>query len=233
MMIKGKILRRLLLPMCAAALLLLSLAYWWQSNLVHELAGTAMFVLVGRHIYMKRIWLLSLTRGRYDVRRWLSALLHLALIVNMLVLVATSVAVSQSLFAVVPLPENVTVRDLHWFGAYWLVMTVGIHLGLYWSRVMALMRSALGLNGTSHLRTWILRSMAMVLSALGIWSTGVMDLTVKLAWNRSLNFWDFNSSVLPFFAHWGSVLALPAILIYYVLKLLPRPSQTKASATRL
>lgn len=37
---------RLALPAAISSLMLLGLAYWWLDNLPHELAGTAMFVLL-------------------------------------------------------------------------------------------------------------------------------------------------------------------------------------------
>lgn len=218
-LIKWKVLRRLAVAVGAGSLLLLSLAYWWQSNLVHEAAGVAMFGFVGWHIVSNRHWLLNLLRGRYDGRRRLIAALHIVLMANMIILIGTSVAISQSLFSALPIPKNVTVRDLHWVAAYWLVMTVGVHLGLHWARVMAMTRSTLRISQPSPMRTWLLRLAAMALVLFGFWSTGVMNLVTKLTWNYSLDFWDFNRSVAPFFAHWAGILALPAVATYYAMRL--------------
>lgn len=223
--IRWKPVKRLAVPALAGALLLLTLAYWWQSNLVHELAGMAMFVLVARHIYVNRTWILRIFRGTYDGRRWLATALHLGLLANMLLLVATSLVISQSVFAFLPIPTNVTVRDLHWLGAYWLVVTVGIHLGLHWSRVMALARSILRITTKSAPRRWALRLLALVFVLIGAWSWSAMGVGTKLSWGRSLDFWDFSRSVAPFFVHWAGVLAMPAVLTYYVSKL----RQTRAA----
>ena len=215
-MIKWKPIRRLALAVGASLCLLLALAYWWQTNLVHELAGLAMFALVGRHVYLNRISLLNMFRGRSGEKGWVVSGLHLAFIANMLVLLATSLAISQSAFAWLPIPETVTVRDLHWVAAYWLVMTVGVHVGLHWSRVMAMTRSILRISGESTLRAWLLRILAAALAVFGIWSCGVLNLITKLTWNYSLDFWDFTASVAPFFMHWTGVLMLPAIVTYYL-----------------
>jgi hypothetical protein len=213
--INWKPVRRLAVPGIAAAMLLLTLAYWWQSNLVHELAGIAMFGLVVRHIYVNRAWMLRIFQGRYDSRRWLVTGLHLGLLTNMLLLVGTSLVISQTVFAFLPIPTNVTVRDLHWLGAYWLVMTVGVHLGLHWSRVMALSRSTFQIKTESALRRWTLRLAAFAFVLLGLWSWGVLGVGTKLSWGRSLDFWDFSRSVAPFFVHWASVLTMPAVLTHY------------------
>lgn len=217
--IKWRPVRRLAVPALAGAMLLLTLAYWWQSNLVHELAGIAMFGLVARHIHVNRAWIFRVFHGPYDSRRWLVTALHLGLLANMLLLVVTSLVISQSVFAFLPMPTNVTVRDLHWLGAYWLVMTVGIHLGLHWSRVMALARSVLRITTKSVLRSWVLRLLALILVLVGAWSWGTMGVGTKLSWGRSLDFWDFGRSVAPFFVHWASVLAMPSVLTHYIFKL--------------
>jgi hypothetical protein len=217
--IKWKVVRRLAITACAAGLLLLTYAYWWQSNLVHEIAGTIMFVLVGRHLYVNRAWFKNLLRGQYDLRRWIITTLHLGLAVNMVLLLVTSVVISQSVFQVLGFSDLVIVRDLHWLGAYWLAVTLGVHLGLNWTRVMALLRASLQIREPSVHRTWILRILALAVVVFGIWSWGVMQLGTKLSWSRSLEFWDFTTSVAPFFLHWAGVIAVPAVLVHALMRI--------------
>lgn len=217
--VKWKLARRLAVPALAGALLLLALAYWWQSNVVHEVAGTVMFGCVIWHTLTNRHWFIGLLRGRYNARRSLIATFHLLLAINMVLLLGTSFAISQTVFSFLHIPETVTLRDLHWVSAYWLVMTVGVHLGLHWSRVMAISRSFFGFSSDNALRSWALRTLAFAIAVFGIWSSGVIGLGTKLTWNYSLNFWDFSLSVAPFFAHWATVMAVPAILTHYALSL--------------
>ena len=91
-----KIAERLALASGAAALLLLGLAYWWLSNLVHEIAGTFLFLLLARHVYINRGWFRNLRRGKYNTRRRIIVLLHAAIIANTLVLFATSLVISTT-----------------------------------------------------------------------------------------------------------------------------------------
>lgn len=225
--VKWKLARRFAVPAAAAGLLLLALAYWWQSNLVHEIAGTVMFGFAIRHIVTNRRWFVGLARGRYDARRSLVAGLHLALAVNMLLLLGTSFAISQTVFAFLQIPDNVTVRDLHWVSAYWLVMTLGVHLGLHWTRVMAMTRSFVRVSTDNAVRSWVLRAIAFVIAVFGAWSCSIIGLGTKLSWNYSLDFWDFSQSVAPFFAHWAGVMALPAIITHYAASVaLPRLMQS-------
>jgi hypothetical protein len=206
---------RLLLPGCMAVLLLASLAYWWLDNLPHELFGTAMFVLVAWHIVVNRLWFKNLLRGRYDGRRTVTALLHLLLIVNMVVLLITSVIISKSVFAPLPIPDSVYLRDIHWFSAYWVMIVVGIHLGLHWARVIAMVRSSDGAAQGNRPLIWVLRLSAVAVAAFGVWSAAVLGVLAKLTFTYSLDFWDFTASVTPFFGHWIGIVALPAVVTHY------------------
>lgn len=208
---------RLLVPVGMAALLLLSLAYWWLDNIPHEIFGTAIFVLVAWHIAINRSWFRNLFRGRYDGRRVFTVLLHVFLIVNMAALLATSVVISRSVLAFLPLPNIIYLREIHWLSAYWVMIVVGIHLGLHWVRVMAVLRSMLGLSRGSVLRAWTLRAAALASAGFGLWSFWVLGVWGKLTFTYSLDFWDFTASVTPFFGHWAGVLALPAIVTHYVM----------------
>lgn len=215
-MIKSNVIR-----LCTAAglfaLLLLSLSYWWLENLPHELFGTAIFVLLAWHIYVNRFWFTKLFRGHYDTRRAFVVLLHVLLMVGMAILLVTSIVISKSLFAFLPLPDSVPLRDVHWFSAYWVMMIVGVHLGIHWVRVMAMTRTALGLSRDSVIRKWALRAVTLLLVSFGAWSLPVLDVWTKLTFNFSLNFWNFNQSVSPFFAHWLAVVAIPAAATHYLM----------------
>jgi hypothetical protein len=208
---------RLLLPGAMAIFLLLSLAYWWLENFPHEIFGTAMFALLAWHIVVNRLWFKNLFRGRYDGRRVFIVALHLLLIINMIILLVTSIAISKSLFSALPIPDSIYMREVHWFSAYWVMVIVGIHLGLHWARVMASSRSMLGLSSTNAARTRLLRLAAVLLTGLGIWSFSVLGVWNHLTFTYSLDVWNFKTSVTPFFGHWAAVVALPAITTHYVM----------------
>lgn len=210
-------LNRLLLPAGMMAFLVLSLAYWWLENLPHEIFGTAMFALLGWHLVVNRYWFSHLLRGRYDARRVVVVTLHAALILNMLVLLATSIVISKSLFAALPIPDSIYLREVHWFSAYWVMMIIGIHIGLHWTRVIALCRSALGLSSASMARTIVLRLTTLAFAVFGLWSFTVLDVWGKLTFTYSIDVWNFRQSVAPFFGHWLGVVALPAISTHYAM----------------
>lgn len=211
------IIKRLLLPGAMALFLLLSLAYWWLDNLPHEVFGIALFGLLVWHIAVNRFWFRNLFRGRYDARRVITVVLHLALIINMVVLLITSIAISKAVFAFLPIADSTALRDIHWFSAYWVMIIVGIHIGLHWTRVMATSAGVLGLSQPSLARKWLLRAGAAALLVLGFTSWTVLDVWNKLTFTPSMAFWDFTASVSPFFGHWVGVVSLPAVAAHHMM----------------
>lgn len=216
------ILKRLVLPAAMAILLLLALAYWWLENMPHEIFGTVLFALLGWHIAVNRTWFRNLFRGQYDTRRTITLVLHLLLIANILVLLGTSVVISKSAFDFLPVPDSIYLRDVHWFAAYWVMVIVGIHLGLHWSRVMGIVRTTLKLSSESFARTSVLRLAAAFLAGFGVWSSSVVGVWGKLTFTYSLDFWDFTAAVTPFFGHWAGVVSLPAIITHFGMLVLGR-----------
>ncbi|KLK91280.1 membrane protein [Microvirga vignae] len=223
---KTIVVKRLALPAAMAALLLLALAYWWLENLPHEIFGTALFALLAWHIAVNRIWFMNLFRGDYDRRRVITLVLHLLLIANMAVLLVTSIVISKSVFGLLPIPDSIYLRDVHWFAAYWVMIIVGVHLGLHWTRVMAMMRTTLRLSPDNPPRTFVLRIAAAILAGFGAWSFSVLGVWAKLTFTYSLDFWDFDASVTPFFGHWAGVVGLPAIITHYGMMVLRNHRRT-------
>ncbi|OJG00160.1 hypothetical protein [Pararhizobium antarcticum] len=205
---------RLLLPAGMATLLVLSLAYWWLDNGPHEIFGTLLFGLLAWHLSINRRWFLKLRVGRYDARRFAVVAIHTWLALNMVVLFVTSILISRSLLSFIQFTDNVSVIELHWFSAYWVVMIIAVHVGTHWSRVMAAAGTLFRLT-PSRIRAWVLRLAAVMFVALGAWSFAVLGVSTKLMFGYSLDFWDFTTSVTPFFAHWTAIVAGVAVLSHY------------------
>ncbi|MEI1251424.1 hypothetical protein [Rhizobium aouanii] len=223
---------RLLLPASMGALLMLALAYWWLDNGPHEIFGTAMFGLLAWHLTMNGRWFLTFRSGRYDVRRWVILITHAWLAITMAVLVVTSVLISRSVLSFVQFTDNVSVIELHWFSAYWVMIIIAVHVGSHWTRVMATARTAFRLS-PSWIRAVILRLVAVLLLGFGAWSFAVLGVSTKLMFGYSLEFWDFTSSVTPFFVHWTTVMAGVGVASHYAMVCLRSFTQTRTPTTKV
>jgi hypothetical protein len=210
---------RLFLPAGMAALMLLSLAYWWLDNAPHEIFGTGMFGVLVWHIWINRRWFLKLRIGRYDARRCAVFVVHTWLAINMTVLLVTSALISHFVLSFLRFTDNIRIIEFHWFSAYWVAVIVAIHVGSHWTRVMATAAALFKLS-PSRIRILVLRCAALILFMLGVWSFAVLDVSTKLMFGYSIEFWDFTASVTPFFAHWTAVIAGVAVVSHYALVLL-------------
>lgn len=206
---------RLGFDLVAAALLLFCLSYWWLGNVTHEVAGTALFLLIIVHNVFNRRWYANAaTKGRQ--RRGLFNLTAtVVLLVSMLVLLVTSVLISNALSSIMSAYGGFTVRQIHIAASYWAVVLVSIHLGLRWPMLMGIARGWFGITRPSTVRTWSLRIVAAFIAAYGIWSSSVQALGTKLSMQMTLDWWNFEEAVASFFLHWLAIAGLFIALTYY------------------
>jgi hypothetical protein len=213
-------LSRLWLDGLTAALLLLGFAYWWLGNAVHELAGTAMFLLLIAHNLFNRRWWGGIARTRREPRSLFNVGITFALLTTMLALLVTSVLISHALSSFLPPWGGFTVRQIHTLAAYWALVIVAIHLGLRWPLLMGVARNLFGIREPNALRTLLLRAMAVAIAIHGVWSFLQLGLGTKLSMQMTLDWWNFEESVVGFFVHCAAVAGLVMVVTYYGLKLL-------------
>ena len=212
-----RVLLRLALDAAALVLLLVAFAYWWLGNPAHEVIGTALFVLLGRHLLSNRTWWASLRRGRYDLRRSASVGLTFCLAGAMAVMLVTSLANSRSMFAWLPLPDSFALREAHMFAAYWVMALIGLHLGLNWQRV-EMFAARIGASGP--IWRWGGIALGAMVALQGLRSAATMDLWTRLRFDYSLLMWDFNTQAMAFLGHWLAIVTLFAFTTHWAIRLL-------------
>ena len=222
-------LSRLWLDGLTAALLLLGFAYWWLGNAVHELAGTAMFLLLIAHNVFNRRWWGGIARTRREPRSIFNVGVTFALLIAMLALLITSVLISNALAPYLPPWGGFTVRQIHTLAAYWVLVIVAIHLGLRWPMLMGVARNLFGIGKPNALRAFLLRAVAGAVAIHGVWSFLLLGLGTKLSMQMTLDWWNFEESVAGFFIHCAASAGLVMVATYYGLKLLQlgRPARAR------
>ena len=208
---------RLLLDLIAAGLLLAALAYYWLDNTAHELIGTSMFLLLIVHNVFNRRWYGAIRKAR-EPCKLIDVALTLSLLAAMVVLLATSVMISRTVFSFLQPGGGFTARQVHLFAAYWTLAFVAIHLGLRWQRVMLAMRNTFRITGHSMVRTAALRLVAAAIAAHGLQSSFVMGVGTKLALQMSLDGWDFDTAGPDFFLNWASIAGLYIFVSHYAMR---------------
>lgn len=213
---------RLALDMTSAMLLVAALAYWAMGNLVHEVIGTALFLLVLTHNGINRRWYGRLPRTARQPRGRVTIALNLALAAVMLALIGSSVVVSRDVFGFLPFAAGVTSRDIHLLSAHWALVLVGLHVGLNWRLVAGIIRPRLAGLLPARAARLLGRIGALALVALGLHSAAAMNLPAKLVNLPTMDMWDFTTRTPRFFVNWLSIIGLFAVLAWLIVRILPQ-----------
>ncbi len=214
---KKTFLLRLALDLLAAGLLLFGLSYWWLGNTAHELAGTAMFLLIIVHNICNRRWYGAVANTGRQARGLFNLAITGALLVAMLVLLGTSVLISHALSGFLSAYGGFTVRQLHTLAAYWVLVIVSIHLGLRWPMIMGVARKLAGITKPNVARTLALRWIAVGMAIHGVWSSFELAIGTKLTMRMTLDWWNFEESVAGFFIHCVAIASLYICVTYYAM----------------
>ena len=205
---------RVAVVLTAAVLFVLGLAYWWQGNLFHEIVGTLFLALLILHNLTVLRWYGALGKGRWTTRRSYATLINAAILLLMLGLAVTSLMVSQTLFAVLPINIGYSAREAHVLVAYWALVAMGLHLGLHWSRVINLARRHVAVDFPAI--RWIARAGALVIALYGAYSMMQVLLVDKLLNIPALDMWDFTTNAGGFLLHYASIVGLFACFGHYL-----------------
>lgn len=203
---------RLALMVASAVAALWAFAYWWLGNTVHEIIGLIFCAVVLRHVFNNLFWWRRLSQGPWTLLKAIQTAVNLALAISVLILAGTSIAVSRSVLSFLPLPDIFTLREIHWFSAYWFLVLMAVHLGMNGPRITAALARTTrlsGLDGRWWSAIWII---ALAVAVQGISSGETLGIWPKLLFRYSLAMWDFNNAVLPFFGHLLAVMTLFIVL---------------------
>lgn len=223
---------RLVLDCVAAGLLLFAFAYFWKGNAAHEFAGAGMFLLIVVHNVFHRRWFTAPATGPRERRGGFNTALTYVLLAGMLALLSTSLVISETLFADLRLDDDFMVRRIHVGIAYWLLIVVAIHLGLRWPLLMAVARKLLGIVEVYPARSAVLRLIAIGIAIQGVCSVVTLNFRSKLLFQMSLDWWNFEESILVFFGHCTAIAGLCLFVTYYTMQWLQR-GKRKAAAGAL
>jgi hypothetical protein len=210
---------RLGLDLVAAGLLLLAFAYNWLGNAFHELMGTGLFLLLISHNLFNRRWYGTITKKMRGPRGVMSRAINLSLLATMLVLLVTSVVISQTVFSHLPLTSSFTTRQLHTMAGYLALLIVSVHLGMSWALIMATLRAKLGVERESRVLAWFMRIVTLFITVCGINGLFALRVGSKLSMQAPVDFGSFQLSATALIFHHVAIVGLGTSVAYYALKL--------------
>ena len=161
---KGKIAVDLLMTILLVALM----GYPVTGQLAHEWVGAGMLLLFLAHHILNRHWFKTLSKGKYNGLRVLQTAVDVLLLADMLALMFSGIRLSRYVFTFLPgLGSAATARRLHMLASYWGLVLMGLHLGLHWGVMAALLRRRLG--GKAELPLRCAGAAAGLYGAYAVW----------------------------------------------------------------
>ena len=189
---------RIALDIAMIALLLCAYNPQLARETTHIFIGIAIFVLFAAHIFINRHWFKTMFKGKYTLRR-----IVITAVSILLVLAAVTMMITGILAA----------RQIHTTTAYWFWPLIGVHLGLHWG----MFTKFIGKN--NFIITIIMRILACLFAAFGVWSFFDRDMFAKLFLGFSFDYWPAERPSILFFAETLSIMGLFIFVTYYLMKL--------------
>ena len=206
--------------------LLFLMARQITGDAVHEWLGVGIMVLWIAHHFLDRNWYGHMFQGKYTSVRIIQMVLNTALFLSMLGLMVSGIILSREVFAFLPISGGIALaRTLHLLSAYWGFVLVSLHLGLYWNRVLGIVRKSAKLSGPIY--KWVSRTAATVIAGYGIYAFAKRDIGSYMLLQSQFVFFDFEEPILLFFADYAAIMAMFVYVGHYLQLLLRRGKRNR------
>ncbi|EEG75289.1 DUF4405 domain-containing protein [[Clostridium] hylemonae] len=206
-----------------AALLPVLMAYSLLGEAVHEWVGVAMFSLFLFHNALNWKWYKNLFGGRHSSVRLLGTAVNILILLLMLSLMASGIVMSRYAFQFLAIEGGASLaRTVHLAASYWCYVLTSVHLGLHGGMFLGMLRKAFHMEKASQKRRVVLRIVAVLLSAYGIYAFIQRGLIGYMLLQIQFVFFDFSEPLVFFFLDYLAVMALFTLLGYYAAKLLAK-----------
>ncbi|WP_258297310.1 DUF4405 domain-containing protein [Paenibacillus peoriae] len=215
---------RLSIDLVMTILMIIEMAYHSTGNMFHEIFGVTIFILFIIHNILNRKWYQSIFKGKVNIRRVLTTIINLLLLVTMAVLVISAVPISRTVFAFIPIENGIIVRQIHVLAAYWGLILIGLHIGMHWIMIIGAARKLTGITDKNKIRTVALRVIAVLIIVYGVQASLDRNVGSKLILYYTFDNWGQNSNpsgMKVLFDHL-TIMGIYIAGTHYILKLIPK-----------
>ena len=112
----------------------------------HEIAGLAIGAFIVIHIIQHRAWIKGVTQkifsAKLPTRTKLAYVVDIILIIDIAAIIITGILMSKVVFAGI-IGVHTNVKGLHQAASYLALFLIGVHVGLSWNRVLAIVNQLL------------------------------------------------------------------------------------------
>lgn len=218
---------QVMVDFCMTALLPVLMAYELVGEATHEWAGITMFLLFVAHHILNWKWHKALFKGHYTAIRTLGIVVNIVLFLLMLSLMVSGIVMSRHAFSFLGIYEGSSLaRIMHLASSYWCYVLTCVHLGLHGSMLMGMLRKVLPTKRPSKSREIVLRCIASLLAAYGVYAFINRQLGAYMLLQSEFVFFDFSEPLFYFFGDYLAIMGLFVCIGYYTSILLRKISVT-------
>lgn len=228
--VNKKLMKRLSLDLLMVVLILLEFAYEFTGSTVHKLIGLSMLSLFIVHGAWNWRWFANLFKGKYGGLRVSSMAINVLLLIAVSLMLVSGVLNSDLLFSLLQIELELLPRELHTASAYWLLILMGVHLGMHWTLIMNQTRKFAGVSWAAlplPLRTASLHAIAASLAIYGVVASFEREVFSRLMAYFSFGDRGADDPILVLFLQYAAIVGLYGFLTYHALQLFKNRSQSR------
>lgn len=211
---KTKQIIKLCIDLTMTAALPVLMCYSIVGETAHEVIGAVMFGMFIAHHILNFVWIRTLFKGRYTLRRVIGTLVDILVFICMLGLIYSGIAISKHIFTFVDFGGTMTARTVHMLCAYWGLILMSVHLGMHMEQMAARVK----INGGKLRIT--LHIIFGFISAISIYEFIKLNFTDHLFGKVQFAFIDMSASAVLTVLQYFSVMVLLAEVGYWITKTL-------------
>ncbi|MEV5030240.1 DUF4405 domain-containing protein [Paenibacillus sp. LPE1-1-1.1] len=220
-----KMIIRLFIDVTMTVLMLVAMAYQMTGILIHEVVGVILLVLFIAHNILNRRWYKTLLKGKFDLRRILSIMVNLLFLVSMAAVLISSIPISREVLTFIPIKNDTIFMQIHVMTSYWGFIIMAVHIGMSWGTIINAMRRMTGITGSSTVRTFLLRILAVFIVVFGVQTSFERNLGTKLVVYDPFGSFGFDDSAIIFIMDYLSIKGIYICGTHYAVKFIQKQKQ--------
>lgn len=188
---------------------------------LHEKLGISILVLVCIHLILNYKWIKGITIRLFDKKLKpiikISYVLNVILCALILLIVASGMLVSVTIFTHISAENRALWADIHKIASLFAFICISIHVGLHWNMIMAGFKKIFKIKKPDKIRTTILRTLTLIIMFLGIISLSNNSI-IKKTLNLNVDFKNKNTTKVQAIFEYASIMGLFIGGTYYTLQ---------------
>ncbi len=204
---KPKQIARIATDILMTFVLLLLMAHSLVGEAAHEWLGVGMFALFVLHHALNSHWHRNLRKGRYVTFRVLQSALVALIMLCMIGSMVSGIALSRHVFAFLGITGGAVLsKQVHMLCAYWGFVLMSLHLGIHWSIMMGMARTAF--RKPSGVRKWLARAAGLAIACYGAYAFVQRQIGAYMLLRIQFAFFDFSEPIYRFLLDYVAAMGL-------------------------